>query len=172
VEAAHILRDRISDVQFVLPIASTIPEEKVTTILENAVVPIRAIREQAYDALSISDFAVVASGTATLETAILGVPMLILYRMSFLTYILARRLVRVPHIGLINMVAGERIVPELIQDAITPNRITEEVLQVLENGEHAARVSRKLREAVIKLGDPGASERAAHIALNLIEEKE
>ncbi len=172
VEASHIIREQISDVQFVLPIATTIPEEEITAILENAVVPILPVREQAYDALSISDFAIVASGTATLEAAILEVPMVVLYRLSALTYSLARRLVRVPHIALINMVAGERIVPELVQDEITPNRIAEEAMRVLEDGEHAANISRELQEAVAKLGTPGASSRAARIALDLIEEKE
>ncbi|NOY52860.1 MAG: lipid-A-disaccharide synthase [Deltaproteobacteria bacterium] len=171
VEAAHMIRERITDVQFVLPIASTISKEDVTVLLEDALVPIIPVQEQAYDALSVSDFAIVASGTATLETAILGVPMLILYRMSALTYALARRLVRVPHIGLINMVAGKRIVPELIQSEVTPNHIMEETLQVLENGEYAAQISRKLREAVIKLGSPGTSARAARIAIDLLEEK-
>ncbi len=171
VEAAHKIRDRIADVQFLLPIASTIDEEEIRKMLEKALVPIVPVREGAYDALSVSDFAVVASGTATLETAILGVPMLILYRMSALTFALARRLVRVPHIGLINMVAGERIVPELIQDEISSYRIAEETLRVLEDGELAAGISRKLQRAVTQLGEPGASTRAARIAVDLIEEK-
>jgi lipid-A-disaccharide synthase len=168
-EAAHLIQEQIPDIQYVLPLAPTIPEEEILPLLQNASVPVHLIKDQIYDVLSLSDFAIVASGTATLETAILGVPMLIVYKLSKLSYFLAKRLVRVPHIGLINMVAGDRIVPELIQEDVTPRRVMEEALSFLQNRDRSEQVSRKLKEAVSRLGDPGASARAARIVLQCLE---
>ncbi len=168
-DAAHLIQEQIPDIHYVLPLAPTIPEEEIRPLLQNASVPVHLIKDQIYDVLSISDFAIVASGTATLETAILGVPMLIAYKLSKLSYFLAKRLVRVPHIGLINMVAGDRVVPELIQDNVTPRRVTEEALSFLQNRDRSEQVSRKLKEAVSRLGGPGASARAAQVVLQCVE---
>jgi lipid-A-disaccharide synthase len=169
-EAVALIRDRVPAVRFLLPIAPTVSEAEVAAISGRSPVPIETFPGRVYEALSVSDFAIVASGTATLETAHFGVPMVILYRVSALTYFLAKRLVRIPHIGLINMVAGERVVPELIQDAVTPRRIAEEALQCLEDRNHAGQISRKLKAAMATLGEPGASARAASVVLNLIGE--
>ncbi len=169
-EAVAQIRKEVPPVRFLLPIAPTLTEREVTAITGRAPVPIETFPGQVYEALSVSDFAIVASGTATLETAYFGVPMVILYRMSALTYFLAKRLVRIPYIGLINMVAGEGIVPELIQDAVTPRRIVAEALQCLQDPEHARRISTRLKTAMATLGEPGASARAAGIVLNVIGE--
>ncbi len=169
-EAVALIRDRVPAVRFLLPIAPTVSEAEVATISGRSPVPIETFPGRVYEALSVSDFSIVASGTATLETAHFGVPMVILYRVSAFTYFLAKRLVRIPNIGLINMVAGERVVPELIQAAVTPRRIAEEALQCLENRHHAGQISRRLKAAMATLGEPGASARAAGVVLNLIGE--
>ncbi len=169
VEAAHRIQDRIPEVQYLLPVAPTIPDEEIDPVIRNALVPILPVRDSVYEALSISDFVIVASGTASLETAFFGVPMVILYRMSAFTYFLAKRLVRVPHIGLINMIAGKRIVPELVQDEVTPTRITRETLRFMQDSNRARRTSMELKEAVSRLGGPGASARAAAIACDIIQ---
>jgi lipid-A-disaccharide synthase len=171
VEAARLIREEVPGVQFALPLASTIKEEEVLPMIQDADVPIRLIKDGAYDALSLSSFAVVASGTATLEAAVLGVPMLIVYKMTRLSFLLAKWLVRVPHIGLINMVAGKRIVPEVIQDKVTPERIMEETLGFIRDRERSDRVVRDLKEAVSRLGSPGASARAANVVLKFLKEK-
>ncbi len=168
--AAEQIEAQIPSVRLLLPIAPTLSETEVTSITDRAPVPIETFSAHVYEALSVSDFAIVASGTATLETAYFGVPMVIVYRLSRLTYFLAKRLVRIPHIGLINMVAGEGIVPELIQDAVTPRRIAAEALRCLEDDDHARRIRARLRSAVASLGEPGASARAAAVVLNVMGE--
>lgn len=170
-KAAELIREQVPDIQYLLPVASTVSEDEIGLMVRKAGIPIRLVRDRAYDAIALSDFAVVASGTATLETAILGIPMLIVYRISRMSYLLAKQLVRVPHIGLINMVAGERIVPELVQDQLTPERIMEEVLKVLKDRVRSAEISGKLKQAVSRLGGPGASARAAGIVVQCIEGK-
>ncbi|MEK6776622.1 MAG: lipid-A-disaccharide synthase [bacterium] len=168
-KAAHLIREQVPDIQYLLPVAPTVSDDEVEPMIQKAGIPIRLVRDRAYDAIALSDFAVVASGTATLETAILGVPMMIVYKMSRMSYFMASRLVRVPHIGLINMVAGERIVPELVQDQLTPERIMEEALHVLKDRARAEEISGKLKQAVSRLGGPGASARAAGIVVQFLE---
>jgi lipid-A-disaccharide synthase len=170
-KAAEKIQQKIPTVAFLLPVAPTITEEQIMAEIENTPVHITPVRGKAYDALSVSDFAMVASGTATLEAAIMGTPMVILYKVTPFTYFFAKRLVKVPHIGLINMVAGDRIVPELLQDRVTAEAIAEEGIRVLEDSSYSMAVSGKLKDGVARLGDPGASERAADVVMELIGEQ-
>ncbi|MDE0206543.1 MAG: lipid-A-disaccharide synthase, partial [Candidatus Tectomicrobia bacterium] len=103
----------------------------------------------------------IASGTATLEAGLIGTPMVIVYRVSRLTAWLARRLLRVPHIGLINIVAGRQIVPELLQDAVTPNAMADNTLSILQDAAEAARIRSELRALRDTMGKGGGSRRAA-----------
>ncbi len=99
--------------------------------LKRSSVPVTLIEGLTYDVMNISELLITASGTATLEGAILGTPMVIIYRVSRLSYWIGRALIRVDHIGLVNLVAGKRIVPELIQKDANPRRIAEEALRIL-----------------------------------------
>lgn len=168
-EAAHLISRQIPNVEYLIPVALTVPEEEIKAVIRDARVPIHPVWDHIYDAIALSDFAVVASGTATLEMAILGVPMVIVYKVSKITYLLAKRLVRVPHIGLINMVAGERVVPELIQDEATSARVAQEAVRFLQDRKRSEQVSARLSDAVSRLGDPGASDRAAQVVLECME---
>ena len=94
---------------------------------------LKIIPGQAYQALGAAHAAVVASGTATVEAALAGVPTVIVYRVSPLTFALARRLVRVEHVGMANLLAGERVFPELLQDDFTPERLAHEVLSLIQD---------------------------------------
>jgi lipid-A-disaccharide synthase len=105
--------------------------------------------------------ALVASGTATVETALLGTPMVVVYRLSPITYLMGRPLVRVPHFAMVNLIAGRRVVPELIQAAFTPERVAAEVLSLLQDGRRAGEVRAALATVRERLGAPGASARAA-----------
>jgi len=113
-----------------------------------------------------ADAALVASGTATLETALLARPMVIMYRVSALTYAIARRLVRVDHIGMPNIILGRGVFPELIQDAVTCDNLVAAVHDIVRRRSEVEEALQELRKA---LGEPGAAERGARIALELMK---
>jgi len=113
--------------------------------------------------------ALVASGTATLQTALAGVPMLVVYRMHPVTFLLAACVVRVPHISLVNLLAGREIVPEILQDRARPDVLLPALESIMATGDRRDRMARDLRELRERLGGPGASERAAEILIRAVE---
>jgi lipid-A-disaccharide synthase len=166
--AAEILMQRIPDIQFVLPLADTLEETTITEFISRFNVKVKIISGHAYDVISCADLALVASGTATLETALLGVPMVIVYKISLLSYVIGRLFVHVKKIGLVNIIAGKTIVPELIQGDACGKRIAEEALSILKNGERKQEMIKELEAIRAKLGEPGAAIRAAQIACDMI----
>ena len=163
-KAAGIIVRRIPSARFLLPLAPFLPEDNVRNLLESSDLPITITTERIYDVANACDAVITAAGTATLQTAIMGTPMVILYRMSPVSYFIARRLIRIPHIGLANIVAGERIVAEFIQERATPGNIAGEVFRLLEDNDHRRRVVEGLSGIREKMGAPGCSERVAKIA--------
>jgi lipid-A-disaccharide synthase len=141
--------------------APTIPEEMLTEEIELSGLPVRIVAEHRFDAIADSHLALCASGTATLEVGLLGTPMIVVYRLGTWTYLLARALVRLPDIALVNLVLGRRVVPELIQGAATPPRIAAEAAQLLGDRDAIAGIRQALSELRGKLGQGGASARAA-----------
>ena len=129
---------------------------------------LKIIAGQAYQALGTAHTTVVASGTATVEAALAGVPTVIVYRVSPLTFAVARWLVRVPHVGMANLLAGERVFPELIQDDFTPARLAREVLNLIQDPGRLMAVRLGLATVIRHLGGPGASRRAAQVAIELM----
>ena len=117
--------------------------------------------------LAAADVALVASGTVTVQAALHECPMVVVYRLSALTYRLGKPFVHVDTYAMANLVAGRRVVPELIQDAFTPEAVAAEALRVLTDPAHAAHVRGELREVRGKLGTPGASRRAAEAVLEV-----
>jgi lipid-A-disaccharide synthase len=166
--AAEILAQKIPDVQFVLPMADTLEETSVTEIISRFNVKVKVISGHTYDVISCADLALVASGTATLETALLGVPMVIVYKISLLSYFIGRLFVHVKNIGLVNIIAGKTIVPELIQGDARGKHIAIEALAILTNGEKKQEMIKELEAIRAKLGDPGAAIRSAEIACDMI----
>ena len=128
----------------------------------------RIIPGQSYQAMGAAQVAVVASGTATVEAALAAVPTVIVYRVSPLTFAVARRLIRVEHVGMANLLAGERVFPELIQDDFTPEHLAREVLNLIKDPERMIAVRRGLARVIRSLGGPGASARAAQVAVELM----
>ncbi|MBI3249261.1 MAG: lipid-A-disaccharide synthase [Deltaproteobacteria bacterium] len=152
--------------QFVLAVASTLDTEHLARQVGQQPIPI--IQGDTYNIVHAADFAMVASGTATLETALLERPMVIVYRLAPVTYALARLIVRVPFIGMPNLIAERRVVPELVQRQVTPERIATEVRRLLDDPQ-AYRVTQEgLREVRRRLGSGGAAERAAQLALDML----
>ena len=127
------------------------------------------VQGRTYEVMASSDVILVASGTATLEAAILGVPMVVVYRTSWPSYSVARRVVRVPHIALPNLIAGRPVVPELIQRAASPERIAREVLAILGDRKRREEMREELQVVREKLGSPGASRRAAELLVGMLE---
>ena len=121
--------------------------------------------------LASADVALTASGTATVQAALHDTPMVIVYRLSPLTYRLGRRLVTLETIGMVNLIAGERIVPELVQEAFTPDAVARQAIRMLTDRELTARVRQGLARVRERLGGPGASRRAAEAILRLVKDK-
>lgn len=163
--AARLARER-SGAQFILAQASTISDDLLQPILQQSVVPVTIVKEQASEVMAVSDLVLVASGTATLQAAVVGTPMVLLYRTDRVTYRLARWLIRVPWIGLVNLVAGRSVVPELIQDEATGKRLYEEARRLLEDAAAYDDMKRALAAVRASLGEPGASYRAAQVVLD------
>ncbi len=126
------------------------------------------MRGMTYDIMAHADALVVTSGTATLESGILGTPMVIVYRTSPLTYHIGKMLVSVPSIGMINIVAGSRIVPEFLQNEVTPDNIADEVKKLLQDRQFRKTTKYALGKAREKLGERGASEKASRIAIEMM----
>jgi lipid-A-disaccharide synthase len=131
-------------------------------------IPVRVVEGRTYDALASADAAIVSSGTATVETALLGVPMVVVYRVTPLTAFLAKPLVRTPFFSMVNLIAEKRVVPELIQSDFTPERVSEELLQLLRDPAARDAMRANLAEVRHRLGPPGAVDRAADAILELI----
>jgi lipid-A-disaccharide synthase len=166
--AGEILAQHIQDIQFLLPLADTIEEKIITDIISRYALKVNIISGHTYDAISCSDLAIVASGTATLETALLGVPMIIIYKISSLTYFIVKFIVNVKNIGLANIIAGKTIVPELIQEDASGNRIAAEALDILTDAERKQEMIKELAAIRNKLGNPGAARKTAQLAYDML----
>jgi lipid-A-disaccharide synthase len=165
-KAAAQLFEAEPKTQFIIAQASSIHDNLIQTLLQQSPVPVRVAHDQASEVMALSDVLLIASGTATLQAAVVGTPMVLLYKTSPLTYRLARWLINVKWIGLVNLVAGRSIVPELIQDEATPERLCQEVLHLLRDPSAYNDMKEGLRQVRQSLGEPGASRRAAQVALS------
>ena len=155
-----------------IPKARTLPAGFLEAVVTRAGAPRIAIHEGDYPGvLEVADCGAVASGTATLDAALAGLPIVAVYRMQGFSYLIARSLVSVPHIALPNLVAGRRIVPELVQGECTPERIADELLAYLGDPGRAAETRRALGEVRSKLRGEGAFERAAEAILAELDRK-
>jgi lipid-A-disaccharide synthase len=167
-EAALILTKRRASLQFVLPLADTLDYNFVADIVSRYPVDVRIIRDNVYDVIAVSDIAMVASGTATLETALLGTPMIVVYKVSPLSYYLGRLLIKVDNIALVNIIAGRTVIPELIQDAVTPEAMAREIHTLLNDEPRMDAIRQELGTIKDKLGSPGAAVKAARAAYGLL----
>ena len=160
---------------FLLPVAATVSEEDLwNNGLEtySGQINIHLIREDRYDMMAACDAVVAASGTVTLELAILGIPMVVVYKVSPHTYFLGRLLVRhMQFFSLVNLIAERSVVPELLQDEVNPGKIEAELVRLLFDDQARAEMQTALAEVRCKLGHPGASQQAAGLALKLLDLK-
>ena len=153
-------------VQWVLPVAPTLSDEYINPFLNGA--PILPLRSYNYAARAYADAALVASGTATLETALLGTPFAIVYKLNPLTYALAKSFVKLPYFGLANVVAGRGVVEELVQGQVNPDELSKVLTRLLDPAT-AAKIREDLGTVRQHLGEPGAAARVAEHLLHSME---
>jgi lipid-A-disaccharide synthase len=154
-------------VQFVLALAPGVTRSQITPYLIPETT-MHIVEDATYDALGAADVSIVSSGTATVEAALMDAPMIVVYRLAPLTAAIARLLVRTPMFAMVNLIAGKRVVPELVQKGFTPTRVASETLRLLDAPDARAEMRRGLAEVREKLGPPGAVERAAELIAGML----
>lgn len=155
VQAAEKIRAELGSCRFLLPVADSIDPDLIRQRLGDNPLGIQLIEGQSYDVMNSCDMLIIASGSATLEAGIIGCPMVIIYKLNPLTYFLAKLLVNAPLVGLVNIVAEEEVVPELIQNQVTAENISAEVLAVLRAPEKEKAIRDRLLKIKNTLGKPG-----------------
>lgn len=163
-QTAQHMQNKNPKLTFVLLKAPTISADTLLQHIRQSGISVVLFSGNPYDALNMIDAAIVASGTATLETALMLKPMIIVYQTSAVTYAIAKQVVKIPYIGLVNIVAGKKVVEEFIQQDMSPPRMAKAMEELLEKKNYQAMVQ-TLRTIKNSLGEPGASQRAAKIVL-------
>jgi lipid-A-disaccharide synthase len=166
--AAARIRAKVPGAQFLVARAPGLDDGLFAEVGSGGLTSVVVVEGQTDAVLSAADVALTASGTATVQTALHDTPMVIVYRVSPLTYQLARRLVTVDTIGMVNLIAGRKIVPELIQDEFTPDAVAEEAAAMLADSGRRKEIREGLANVRQRLGGPGASRRAAEAILDLV----
>ena len=167
IEACERLHRTNNEIQFVLAEAPNLTSDFFSPYASSAV-EMKQVRGATYDALAAADCAIVASGTATIEAALLGTPMVVIYRVRPLSAFILRRMIRTPFFSMVNLIAGRRVVTELIQDDFTPEAVESEVRRLLESPGTTSEMRASLAEVRAKLGPGGAIERAADIFAQML----
>lgn len=169
--SARLIRERLGEVQFVLARAPHLDDSLFSSVatLKGADVPLHIVEDRTDDVLAAADVVVTASGTATVQAAIHRRPMIVVYRLSALTYWLVKTFSHVDNAGMVNLIAGKQIVPELLQEAFTPSAVAAEVVKFLTDSAVTNRTIDALAGVRSKLGSRGASRRAAERVLGVAE---
>lgn len=160
---------RSHPVQFVLALAPGVKPHQIAPYLPPNL-RVRMVEDATYDALGAADLSIVSSGTATVEAALMDAPMIVVYRLAPLTASIARLLVRTPMFAMVNLIVGRQVVPELVQDNFSPERLAAEAVRLLDSPESIARMRLGLAEVRQMLGPPGAVERAADLIAAMLKE--
>jgi lipid-A-disaccharide synthase len=165
------LMNKSRAVQFVVALAPGMNKSEIAGYLQ-ASVPLCVVEDATYDALGAADLAIVSSGTATIEAALMNAPMIVVYRLAPFTAAVARWLVRTSMFAMVNLVAGKKVVPELFQNEFTPERVASEAIRLLDSPSACAEMRQGLAEVREKLGPPGAIDRAADIIAAMLAQPE
>ena len=169
-EGAKLLQKQMPQVQFAMPRAGTIPLEMLQSKIQTSGLEVKITEGHNYDLFSVADLDLATSGTVTLEAAMCGLPSVILYRTSAITAFIARRVINIPNIGLPNIVAGRQILPELLQEELTPAKLAATAVELLAP-ERRPQLEANLAYMKERLGEPGAVNRVAQLILRIAEEK-
>ncbi len=168
-DAAQRIRQQQPDAQFFLPVASSLAHSSSFAALPEWITPIHG---QTYEAIAAADMVITASGTVTVETTLLETPMLITYIVAPLTFWIGSHFIRVPYIGMVNLIAGKEVAKEFIQKNATPDAVAQEALRLLRDAAAREEMRRELRAVRQKLGEPGATDRAAKVIADTLSERE
>lgn len=168
-KAAKLMKEE-KDLRFILPRAPTVSPQDIYNLLTPDL-EVKVVANRNYEVMASADLLLIASGTATLEAACLGTPMLIVYKVSFLSWLLTRPLIKIPHLGLVNVVAGREVVPEFLQFQARPRRLARAALSLLGDRNKQKLMREDLKAVRAKLGQPGASQRAARLVLEVIKDR-
>ena len=166
--AARKMSERDPGLDFLLPVASALDRSEIEALVATSDVRVRVTQESVYDVIASCEAVVTCSGTVTLETALLEVPMCIVYRMSALSHAILSRLITIPYIGLVNIVAQKSVVRELLQSEATAENIARELFEILENPDYRARMHAGLRQVRDNLGSGNGSANMAELVLSLL----
>lgn len=168
-QSARLFKQKYPATQFLLPLAPTLTADDITPYLvDYAELPVKIIADKTYDVVTAVDAIVTVSGTVTLEIALLGTPMVIINRVAELTYLIVRRMLKIAYIGLCNIVANQRIVPELIQNDASPENIASELEKMIVDKTYRQKMIAELGKIEALLGKPGGINNAATLALALL----
>ena len=166
--AAAKIKMSLKGVQFLLSVAASVFGEKISRMVRRSGIEVKVTNNNIYDLMSVSDLIITASGTATLEATCLATPMIVVYKTSLSTWILGHILVKFPYVSLPNILAGRRIVPELLQFRATPNRLANLTLSLWGDYKKLEQMKIELNKVTQKLGEPGAIERAAQVVIKCL----
>lgn len=171
INSARILHRKIENVKFLISLAPEVKRTYIEGIIKKSktAFAFELVADRSEKVFERSNLVVAASGTVTLEAAISGTPMVIIYKVSPISYWVGRAMIQVKHIGLVNLIAGRKIVPELLQKAASPTRISDTVLEMLRDPSDLERIRLELLNIRDLLGGPGASERVADIAWGMMQ---
>ena len=169
-ETAKLLKQQRPELQFVLPLASTVQREDLAQYGKDlAALKVNLVENNTHDVIQACDSIIVASGTATLEIGLMGTPMVITHKLAWLSYFILSRLVKITHIGLVNIVPGKEIVKEFIQHEATAENLANETLQILDNEKYNQNMRDELSKLRELLGTGGGSRNVAKLAYSMIE---
>jgi lipid-A-disaccharide synthase len=166
-ETAERVAEQIPGTQFLLPVAPSFELENMRRRLENCVLPILLVRESVYDVANACDAVLTVSGTVTLQIALVGTPMVILYKTAPLNYAIGKRFINLTHIGLPNIVAGREIVREFIQQQASVELLADEIVKILMDTEYQGVLRQGLAQVRQYMGDAGCSQRVAQMVSDL-----
>ena len=171
-KAIPLISRKLQPVQFIIPVAPGLDFKKIENLTFSQNQNLRVVENSIYEVMQIADLLLVASGTATVEATIIGTPMIVVYRVSPFTYLLGKMLIKVKNVGMVNIIAGKTIVPELIQKDLNPEKITHTVLSILKNPKILKEMRKELAKVRKKIGKPGASSRAARIINEILQQND
>jgi lipid-A-disaccharide synthase len=167
-KSAQRIHDKIPQTQFIIAKSPHLDTQLYQRECKKFTLDLRIIDGLTSDCLNMAEVSMVCSGSATLEAAIIGKPFVVVYKTSLFNYLLYRPQIKIPYIGMVNIVAGRKIIPEFIQFNASSKKIGESIIGLMQNPDYADQIKENLKSVKANLGENGASDRAAKLIFNFI----